>query len=187
MGIGGWRLKAVGDTLYGYGFPDRMFKVNTDGTDYSVLQNGSFPNVNFPEWGRLGWNTSMEYSTGCAQTVANDRTTNSICRMNTDGTGFTMLKSWSHNQTSAFFVQILVVAGGGIYGVVPSNLVPGEEGGFLFRMNTDGSGFAVLHEFSRTEPLSRRLHSRALTVSDGVLYGFDYAPDMVSKVVQDEH
>jgi len=170
--VGGWLLKAVGDTVYGYGFPDRMFKVNADGSGYSVLQNQHYPNVSFPEWAdRLSYFDGAFY--WVSRTFANDRTTNSLCKMNPDGTGFSVLKSWSHDLASSFFVQILMVAGGGIYGGVGPNNVPGEEGGFLFRINTDGSGFAVLHEFTKPNMHPDGSSPEFLTASDGVLYGVD--------------
>ena len=176
LGIGGWRLKAVGDTLYGYGFPDRMFKVHPDGTGYSVLSNASLPN----------WNRRLEHSDGAfywaTASYTNNRASWAVFKMSTNGTGFAELKRLTESNPDSV-LDVLTVAGGTIYGlaVSPSGFegVDGLDGrgGALFKMNTDGTGFAVLHEFMEVNLRPDGYTPGPLTVSDGVLYGSDFSSE----------
>lgn len=157
IGVGGWRLKAVGDSLYGYWSSDRMFKVNTDGNGYSVLSNANLP----------GWNTRLEHSDGAfywaSASYTNNQASWAVRRMNTDGTGYAMVR----NSTNVMGIR--TVAGGGIYGVTSLE----GTGGALFKMNTDGSGYAVLHEFAEPNLYANGSRPGRLTVWGGKLYGYD--------------
>jgi len=160
LGIGGPRLNVVDDTLYAYGFPNKMFQVGTDGTGYSVLQKEGLPR----------WNDRLVHSGGVfywpSVSFTNPLPSFGVVRMNTDGTGYVELKRFTDG-TSA---NILAVAGGAIYGVAQG---VDWSGGALFKLNTDGSGFAVLQEFMIPNPFLDGTHPGPLAVSDGVLYGVD--------------
>ncbi len=190
LGIGGPRLKVIGNTLYGHGWADKMFKVGTDGTGYTVLRNENLPR----------WNNRLEHSDGvfywAAFVVINDRVIWSIFRMNPDGTGYAELRHLTANNIPGGGcgagdcprVEVLAVAGGTIYGLARAARgfegVDGLDGGGggLFRMNTDGSGFAVLHEFMPLNLFPDGRSPGPLTVSDGVLYGSDFSPDGNTRV-----
>src|SRR5207247_1753107 len=95
-----------------------------------------------------------------------------IYKINTDGTGFTVLHSFTGSASTndldganPYSAVILIsnvlygtTAGGGLYG-----------GGTVFKINTNGSNFTVLHNFGGlTNGSSPQC---ALIVSNNVLYG----------------
>jgi uncharacterized repeat protein (TIGR03803 family) len=95
-----------------------------------------------------------------------------VYRMNTDGTGYQIIRSFTSSPTDANSpgYSSLIVSGGVIYGMTggggSANL------GAVFKMNTDGTGFAILHSFTfGTDgygPLS------GLTLIGNTLYGMTY-------------
>jgi len=100
--------------------------------------------------------------------------------MNTDGTAFLgVTERWSTTVASVFAVVHIAMVAGGRHlwsGVGPEN-VPGEEGGFLFRINTDGSGFTVLHEFVKPNLYPDGSSPEFFEASDGVSTGLDSSPE----------
>jgi uncharacterized repeat protein (TIGR03803 family) len=166
LGIAGPRLSVMGDTIYGYGLPDRMFQVDTDGTGYSVLQKEGLPR----------WDDRLVHFGGvfywASVSFTNTLPSFGVVKMNPDGTGYAELKRFA----DGISVKVLTVAGGAIYGVVQGGANGVDwSGGALFKLNTDGSGFAVLQEFMVPDPLSDGTRPGPLAVSDGVLYGIDSA------------
>ncbi|MFO1512588.1 MAG: choice-of-anchor tandem repeat GloVer-containing protein [Verrucomicrobiota bacterium] len=169
-------LIVAGDTLYGtsVGFhtgKGTVFKLSTNGTGFAVLHSFAATNYTMPPGGpgaepnytnsdgigptglRLSGNTlyGTTYWGG-----ANGNGT--VFRINTDGTGFTNLHNFSASQTNSVGVYTnqegthpiefdgLVVASNALYGT--ANYGGSSGSGTIFTLNTDGSGFAVLHDFS---------------------------------------
>src|SRR5437870_5293797 len=106
-----------------------------------------------------------------------------VFRINTDGTAFTNLHSFAPtsgplatNSDGANPYAGLVLSGNTLYGTAPYG---GPEGnGTVFKLNTDGSGFAVLHDFpypDHGEPYDRLILSGDTlygTTSDGGSFGW---------------
>src|SRR5437867_2385653 len=73
-----------------------------------------------------------------------------IFKVKTDGTGYTNL-FWfgDHGTFGASFSPYPPIQGadGKLYGTTAGGFIPSGSGGTLFRMNTDGSGFTLLHVF----------------------------------------
>ena len=74
-----------------------------------------------------------------------------IFRVNTDGTGFTNLYSFTNGLDGAVPTAGLVLSGSTLYGTAggsrPFPNVGGNES-TVFKINTDGTGFTNLYDFS---------------------------------------
>ncbi|MEO8428962.1 MAG: choice-of-anchor tandem repeat GloVer-containing protein [Verrucomicrobiota bacterium] len=169
----------------GYG---TVFTVNTDGTDFRTLYSftatsGPFPPANSdganPDAGLiLSGNTLY----GMAR-FGGSSGRGAIFAVNTDGTGFTTLHSFTatsglppfSNSDGADPLAGLVLSGNTLYGTAANG---GDSNyGTVFKVNTDGTGFTTLHSFPATSGINVRTnrdgaHPHAgLIVSGNTLYG----------------
>ena len=153
-----------------------VYRVNADGTGFRVLHTfagGAADGAN-PE-GLLAGRDGALYGT-TATGGANQNGT--VFRLNTDGTGFTLLHSFTERtgQAEGFTPEAGLAQGpdGTLYGTTllgGTGTTSGVAGdGTVYRVNTDGTGFATLHDLNgATEGASP---DAPLTVgSDGFLYG----------------
>jgi len=166
------------NTLYGVtlragsGNGGTVFKVNTDGSGFTVLHSfsamsgltnldGANPQAGLLLNGGVLYGTTSSGGTGGLGTVF---------KMNTDGGGFAVL----HNFVLGYAVQYgglgprsgLALNGRTLYGTVPNG---GPGMGVLYQLNTDGSGFVVLHNFMGD--VDGRLPLGGVVLNNGILYG----------------
>jgi uncharacterized repeat protein (TIGR03803 family) len=147
-------MKAVGSTLYGMttygGYADEgiVFKINTDGSGYTVLHQfartateGGHPNGHVTIVGSEIFGETDEggaYNHGV------------IFRMNLDGTGYMTLHDFQHAWEIGAGARTsdigLTEVGSKLYGTTP--LGGDFDRGSLFEINDDGTGFSVIHSFS---------------------------------------
>ena len=148
------RLILSGNTLYGTTYrggslrAGTVFKVNTDGTDYTILHilasssDGSNPRAG------LILSGSTLYGTTTSGGTANNGT---VFAMNTNGTGFTNLHTFTalSNSTNSDGVgpqADLILVGNTLYGTA---IIGGSSGnGTVFAINTNGTGFTIPHSFN---------------------------------------
>ena len=121
--------------------------VNTDGTVFTTLHNftggsdGAYPFAELILSGNRLYGTAMTGGTSGAGTVFG---------VNTDGTGFTNLYSFTAlvsgtNGDGAYPNAELTLSGNALYGTANGG---GSAGvGTVFRLSVDGSGFTNLHSF----------------------------------------
>jgi uncharacterized repeat protein (TIGR03803 family) len=151
-----------GDTLYGTtrgggsGGQGTLFKVGTNGTGFTVIKNfppvtntinsdGAMPSPNLV----LSGNTL--YGTADLGGLSGNGT---VFKVDTDGTGFTVLRSFSvrissTNVDGAFPTWGLVLSEDTLYGTTQ---IGGADGkGSLFALKTNGTGFVVFHNFTPAE------------------------------------
>ena len=144
-----------------------VFRVNKDGSGLAVLKSlksatdGAIPYAALTEGsdGALYGNASQGGTFGAG----------TVFRVNKDGGGFAVLKSFDSATDGASIGRGLTEGSdGALYGTTPYG---GSYGyGTLFRMNKDGSGFAVLRSFDYGT--DGGYSSAGLTEgSDGALYG----------------
>ncbi len=69
--------------------------------------------------------------------------------MNTDGSGYAVLKSFTGGTDGAYVSGSLVLAGSTLYGTAGGGGSSGH--GVVFRVNTVGSGFAVVRSFTGSD------------------------------------
>ena len=93
-----------------------------------------------------------------------------LFKMNQDGTGFTVLKSFDYSTTGGypFFSRLTQGTDGAIYGAA-SQGGPSSYG-TVFKMNTDGTGFIVLKSFDYSST-GGYLYGGVVQGTDGALYG----------------
>jgi uncharacterized repeat protein (TIGR03803 family) len=177
------RLVLLGNTLYGTtrfgGSADNgsVFKVNTDGTGFTNLHiftatsgytndDGSNPIAG------LVLSGGTLYGTAANGGFARHGT---IFKVNTDGTGFTILHSFTKfpasptgntNIDGAGPIGGLVLSGNTLYGTTAGGGSSGN--GVLFAIPTDGTGFTNLHSFDGSDGSSPQA---SLINSGDTLYG----------------
>ncbi len=151
----------------GYG---TVFKLQPDGTGFAVLKcftdsvEGAYPCAGLV----LSDGTLYGTTYGTARYVGGSGK-GTVFKVNTDGTGFTVLKSFTGNE-GANPSAGLVLSDGTLYGTTENG---GSSGiGTVFKVNTDGTGHTVLKHFtSASEGISPWA---GLVLSGGTLYGTTY-------------
>jgi uncharacterized repeat protein (TIGR03803 family) len=96
-----------------------------------------------------------------------------VFAVNTDGTGFTSLYSFTGYADGSFPYAALLLSGNTLYGTTTQGgsltVADYENGGTIFGVNTDGTGFTVLHSFANSPDGSNP--SGGLAQSGNTLYG----------------
>ncbi|MDB6025249.1 MAG: hypothetical protein JWM68_1472 [Verrucomicrobiales bacterium] len=142
-----------GNTLYGTtpsggsSGSGTVFKVNTNGTGFTTLH--SFIDASdgaSPAELVLSGNT-LYGTTSRGGTVNNLGT---VFAVNTDGTGFTNLHSFTGVSDGANPDAGLILSGNTLYGTASAANEGGGVNGTIFAINTNGTGFTTLHNFTAT-------------------------------------
>jgi uncharacterized repeat protein (TIGR03803 family) len=177
----GASLILSGNTLYGtasqggsFGY-GTVFKVNADGTGYTTLysftdgNDGGNPSASLILSGNTLYGTAA--SGGSSANVAG-----TVFKVTTNGTGFTTLYSFTGGSDGASPYAALVLSGNTLYGTtVGPNYETGLGGGTVFKVTTNGTGFATLHTFIGTpmypETNTDGQSPLSLLLSGNTLYG----------------
>jgi uncharacterized repeat protein (TIGR03803 family) len=152
----------------GYGV---IFSLNADGTDYKILHNfAGYPNDGNNPFGSLTLVGGKLY--GMTASGGIDNGNGVLFSINPDGTGYQVLLNFGTYSTGGPHGS-LTFSGSKLFGMT-SGGGPGGASGVIFRVNTSGSGFQILHSFMSSQgdggqPLGD------LTVSGSTLYGWTYA------------
>ena len=155
------RLALSGNTLYGTtdlggaleSESGVVFRLNTDGSGYSVLRSLSTDD-GYNEGGlTLGDNTLYWTSLGA------------VLKMNTDGSGYALLKQCTPQEGMGMYGGV-VLEGSTLYGATTHG--GSSDAGVIFKLNTDGSGFAGLKDFTGSDG---KWAWGGLIYADGTLYG----------------
>lgn len=144
-----------------------LFKLNTDGSGFAVLKALTFSREGVMPRGGLLISGSTLYGTTRGSAHEHRGT---VYRVNLDGSGFAVLRSLGTDWTDAAEpLAGLVRVGDTLFGTTSA----GGEGneGTVFRINTDGSGYAVLHSFSFSAWSDGLAPEAALAYADETLYG----------------
>ncbi len=145
-----------------------VFKLNTNGTGFSVLKEFSYSDGVIPRAGELIQGTDGALYGTASQGGSGGFGT--VFKLNTDGTGFTVLKGDFDYSTTGGYLYAGVKQGtdGALYGTARSG---GSDGyGTVFKLNTDGTGFTVLRNFSFPDGALPQ-GGELIEGTDGVLYG----------------
>ena len=166
-------LTLSGATLYGMteggGSSDNgaLFSVNTNGTGYGLLHifAGGASDGGNPT-GSLTLSGAKLYGMTQGGGSSNRGT---LFSMNTDGSGFGLLHTFTGGAGDGRYPRgALTLSGSKLYGMTEAG--GSSDGGALFSMNTDGTGYGLLHIFTGgasdgSSPLG------SLTLSGSKLYG----------------
>ena len=162
-----------------------IFSATTNGTSFSVLHDFSFLNSQTGTnadgalpWGGLVLSGGTLYGTASVGGVGGSGVVFSLA---TNNTNFEVLYSFSSldtvsatNADGAIPFGGLVLSNGTLYG---TTFAGGQNGrGTVFAIQTNGSGFTVLHHFAATDPVTGTNSEgaspcAALILSSNVLYG----------------
>jgi uncharacterized repeat protein (TIGR03803 family) len=144
-----------GSALYGmtqWGGPANkgtVFRINTDGTSFGLMHSFGYASSGQRPFGSLVLSgTDLFGMAGC---VGNTSVRGAIFRISTDGTGFQAIRSFSGADGKWPYGDV-IQSGSVLYGMNTyggNNAGSGWVGlGTVFRVNTDGNDFQVLHTFA---------------------------------------
>jgi len=136
-----------------------VFKVNTDGSGFTVLQDFEWSDGRNP-WGGLAVADGTVY--GTAMLVGNSDP-GAVFEVNAEGSGYVMLKDFLGCSES--YPRGLVLSGGTLFGTCDG----GSAGqGAIFAMHVDGSGYQVLKSFTGKDG---KAPTAGLLLASNTLYG----------------
>jgi uncharacterized repeat protein (TIGR03803 family) len=142
-------LIADGNTLYGTTYLSKpgagtIYKINSDGSGYTVLHFFDLTNGAGPVGGLVLNNGTLYGTTSQAGTNYNGM----IFKMSTAGTGFSVLTNIPNSSLGNWPRSSLVYVAGKLYGCVYAG---GAGYGGLFQLNADGSGYNLFKIFSNSD------------------------------------
>ena len=149
----------------GYG---TIFKINPDGSGYEVIYHFVLATGVRPR-GQLvqGPDGALYGTTQQGGPIGGSGGAGTVYTIRPDGTAFRMLQSVYPGADPD--TGLTLASDGRLYGVCSTGFT---NPGTVFGLNTDGSGFAVLHYFEGTTPgVPVEADGRLLELSDGMLYG----------------
>jgi len=151
----------------GYG---TVFKLNPDGSGFTVLQNFDYSTTGaYPSGAPVQGTDGALYGTAV---YGGGSSYGTAFKLNTDGTGFTVLHNFDYSTTGGYvYAGLAQGADGALYGTAYQGGTSGV--GTVFKLNTDGTGFAVLKNLSYGTDLSAGAYPLAGPTqgTDGALYG----------------
>ncbi len=146
-----------------------IFKIGTDGTGFSLLHafTGTANDGQSPNLGALALSGSTLYGMTIEGGTAGDGV---IFKINTDGSGFNVLHSFTGTAGDGKGpLGSLVISGSTLYGMSFNGGAFGT--GAAFKINTDGTGFGLLHSFAGTSGNDGANPDGELTLVGSMLYG----------------
>ena len=146
-----------------------IFKLNADGTGYAVLHHFSGGTVDgrLPYSGLIQGNDGLLYGT-TYYGGTNDLGT--VFRLGTNGGAYSVLMSFAGGtRGDQPFAGLVQATNGLLYGT--TRYGGSNDGGTVFKLSTDGSGFGILHSFTGINGEGSQPLAALLVGSDGALYG----------------
>ena len=135
-------------TVYGYGDSGEIFRLNTDGTGYSVLR--TFTGGSADEANPTAVVQGSDGVLYACTAVGGNNNAGGVIKLNTDGTGYAVLYSFTGYDGDGTGPSALMQGSdGSLYGATGSGGGgPNSGNGTVFKLNTDGTGYAVLFRFT---------------------------------------
>jgi len=163
-----------GTTFFGGGQDlGAVFKLNKDGSTYRVLLSFSFSNSDGtnPDTALVQGLDGVLYG---ATFFGGTNDAGAVFKLNSDGTGYAVLRSLTGaNGDGKNPDAALMQAGNGVlYGTTYSG--GSNAVGTVFKLSTNGTGYAVLHHFGSTGTDGRNSLGPLSAGDDGFLYGTTY-------------
>jgi uncharacterized repeat protein (TIGR03803 family) len=165
-------LVLSGTTLYGTAYSGGgdtgrgiVFKVGTDGSEFSILKQFTGPDGDMP-MGGVVLSDGVLYGT---TQIGGNYNQGTVFKVNTDGTGFGVLKHFAGTD-GAYSRAGLILSGGTLYGTTADG--GSFNCGTVFRINTNGDGFSVLKQFTGSDGATPEA---GLALSGETLYGTTYS------------
>lgn len=149
-----------------------IFKLNTDGTDFQVVYQDFFDAIDGYLSSSLTLEGNVFYGTTSSRNPSGE---GSVFKVNSDGTGYSILKMLSRSE-GANPQAALVLSSGVLYGTTASGGIVGQ--GTVFKVNTDGSDFTVLKHCAFSDALNPRA---GVTHVGTLIYGTTYSGGSAGK------
>lgn len=151
-----------------------VFKLDKEGAAFEILHNFDLQNGDgpYPIAGLVEGGDGAVY--GTTSSLGGDADAGTVFRLNKNGSAFIVLRrfSWPQEPGSedGSLPQSALVRGsdGMLYGTTP--LGGDKDFGVVFRLNLDGSNYAVVHSFG-DGPSDANNPGPLIEASDGLLYG----------------
>jgi uncharacterized repeat protein (TIGR03803 family) len=165
-----------GSTIYGMtskgGDSDSgtIFKMEIDGTGYTLLHkfSGGAADGADPSGSLILSNTTLYGMTSCFGSGNSSHSWGTIFKMETDGTGFTLLHRFAGGTVDGAYPDgSLILSGTTLFSMTNSG--GNSDLGTIFKIQTDGSFFSTLHEFLDSN--KGAWPNGSLILSDSILYG----------------
>lgn len=142
-----------------------IFRVASDGTSYTVLHSFTGTDGAGPEAGLMLGSDGNFYGT----TNGGSLNQGNIFRMAPDGSGFTVLYNFSGSDGANPTAGLILGSDGNLYGTTPQG--GSANLGVVFRIAPDGTGFAVLHNFTSGTTDGANPEAGVIQGADGMIYG----------------
>jgi uncharacterized repeat protein (TIGR03803 family) len=172
--VGGLILS--GSTLYGtavqggtagYG---TVFALNTDGTGFRTLHSFTDGSDGGYPWDALILSGNTLYGTAA---VGGSSGWGTVFAVNTNGTGFRNLHSFTGGSGGTYPKGGLILSGNTLYGTAFYSSASSGNG-IVFAVNTNGTGFTILHAFA-VPPNQEGYPAPELVLSGTTLFGASFA------------
>src|SRR6185295_2645227 len=122
-----------------------VFKLNANGTGHTILKSFSFSGGDGanPFAGLVRGSDGALYGTTYFGGSGGKGT---VFKLNADGTGYALLQNFSGPDGANPNAGLVQGSDGALYGTTSSGGV--GDNGTVFKLNADGAGYIVLHQFS---------------------------------------
>jgi uncharacterized repeat protein (TIGR03803 family) len=152
--------------VFGPGLRGTLFKMNKDGSGYTVLKafGGT---VSDGGWPRGAIAVTADGTLYGANVASGGDSRGIVFRLKSDGSDFAKVVDLGAPEGALPLSPVTEASDGALYGT--TYIGGGEGAGTVYKVNKDGSGYAVLHRFkvnSNPHPFNR-----VIEASDGLLYG----------------
>ena len=163
--------KLYGTTNYGGTLGNGyIYSISTNGTNFTILHN--FNETSFP-CGSLLHDNGVLYGMTSQGHSSLPGIIGNIYKINIDGTGYTILHNFAYQNSNNGSKPYgsLIISGNILYGMTRNGgatAINGLDGaGVIFKINTDGTNFTILHSFVWGE----HYPYGSLILKDNYLYG----------------
>ncbi len=148
-----------------------VFKLNTAGSGYQILKKFSGADGISPGAPLLQGQDGALYG---ATAIGGQAGAGTVFKINTDGTGFKVLRSFTGADGDGKYPEgaLVQTENGILYGTTAGGGIPLPGGnGTVFQLNPNGTGYAVLRRFVQNSYDGLSPGSGLLKASNGTLYG----------------
>ena len=144
-----------------------IFSVQTNGSSFTTLRHLDWADGVYPEALALGSDGLLYITSRYAGTNGQG----TLSRMQQDGSGFTVLHAFPTSSLDASepMAALLESSDGFLYGTSFDGGT--HDGGAIYRLHPDGSGYEVVRNLGRTVTDGAAPHGGLVEGGDGVLYG----------------
>jgi len=177
------RVAVSGNTIYGVttqggtnlnnfrGGDGIIYRMDTNGSNFSVLRrlDGTTGDGYQPTFGMVLSGSTLYGTTSGGGTFDSG----TVFKINTNGTGYQNIHSFAAATEGSQPQSELTLIGNTLFGTTPFGSYAAPNGGMLFKLGLDGSGFAVLYTFTNLFSVFSETVN-ALTPVSNTLYGVGY-------------